>query len=118
MMSMRVPNAERAFIDIAKLQSYALDPNHRVGRHKARLFAAMLGLRMADAERLRQILADSVQMNEAVLGQLDEHGQRYQVDFVLTRQGRHANVRSVWIIRIGEDFPRLVTCYPLKDESQ
>ena len=115
---MRVPNAERAFIDIAKLQSYARDPNHRVGRHKARLFPAMLGMRMADAESLRQILADSVQRNEAAPGQLDEHGQRYQVDFVLTWRGRQADVRSVWIIRSGEDFPRLVTCYPLKDESQ
>jgi hypothetical protein len=37
--------------------------------------------------------------------------QRYVIDFELTREGRIARVRSAWIIRKGEDFPRLVTCY-------
>ena len=110
---MRVPNAERAFIDVSKLRDYALNPTHRVGGHKARLFATLLGMNSNDTEALQQILLNVFQTQEATLGELDEYGQRYVIDFMLIWQGRQATVRSAWIIRPDEDFPRLVTCYPL-----
>ena len=50
---MRVPNAERAFIDVSKLRAYALNPTHRVGGHKARLFALLLGMNSNDTEALQ-----------------------------------------------------------------
>lgn len=110
---MRVPNAERAFIDVSKLRDYALNPTHRVGGHKARLFALLLGMNSNDTEALQQILLNVIQTQEATLGELDEYGQRYVIDFMLAWQSRQATVRSAWIIRPDEDFPRLVTCYPL-----
>lgn len=110
---MRIPNADRAFIEISKLRDYALNPTHRVGGHKARLFAGLLGITLSDAEALRDILLDVIQHEEAMLGELDEYGQRYVLDFLLIWQNRQAIVRSAWIIRPDEDFPRLVTCYPL-----
>lgn len=112
---MRVPNAEHAFIDISKLRNYALNPAHRVGGHKARLFAMLLGMNADNTEELRQILFNVVQTEEAMLGELDEYGQRYVIDFILTWQSRQATVRSAWIIRVDENFPRLVTCYPLEE---
>jgi hypothetical protein len=33
------------------------------------------------------------------------------VDVELIREGKTARLRSAWIIRKGEDFTRLVTCY-------
>ena len=110
---MRVPNAERAFIDVSKLRDYALNPTHRVGGHKARLFTLLLGMNSNDTEALQQILLNVIQTQEATLGELDEYGQRYVIDFMLAWQSRQAAVRSAWIIRPAEDFPRLVTCYPL-----
>lgn len=110
---MKLPNANRAFIEISKLRDYALNPTHRVGGHKARLFARVLGITLSDAEALRDILFDIIQNEEAMLGELDEYGQRYVLDFLLTWQNRQTIVRSAWIIRPDEDFPRLVTCYPL-----
>ena len=110
---MRVPNADRAFIDISKLRNYALNPTHRVGGHKARLFASLLGITINDAEALQNILLDISRAEEAALGELDEYGQRYTIDFLLTWQDKRTTVRSAWIIRPDEDFPRLVTCYPL-----
>lgn len=109
---MRVPNAERAFIDVSKLQDHALNPKHRVGGHKAHLFVMLLGMNSNDTEALQQILLNVIQTQEATLGELDEYGQRYVIDFMLIWQGRQATVRSAWIIRSDEDFPRLVTCYP------
>ncbi len=41
---MKLPNGERAVVDIIKLQDYCLNPAHPRGQHKARVFAAALGL--------------------------------------------------------------------------
>jgi hypothetical protein len=114
----KIPNAENAFVDIRKLRDYSLNPEHRVGKHKARLFSALLGMSMDDAEELRNILLQVVKTHDAALGSKDKHGQRYRIDFTLTWRGRDATVRSTWTIRSDEDFPRLVTCFPLEEKSE
>ena len=48
---MKLPNAENAVVDIAKLRDYCLDPNHPEGKHKARIFMEKLGITKKDAER-------------------------------------------------------------------
>jgi hypothetical protein len=114
----KIPNAGNAFVDIRKLYDYALNPEHRVGKHKAQLFAALLGMSMDDAEELRSILLQVVKTHDATLGARDKHGQRYRVDFILTWHGREVTIRSAWNIRSDEDFPRLVTCFPLEEKSE
>jgi hypothetical protein len=37
----------------------------------------------------------------------------YVVDFDLVRQSRTVRIRGAWIVRIGEDLPRLTSCYVL-----
>jgi hypothetical protein len=44
------PDAERAVLDISKLRDYSLNPEHKEGKHKVRVFAAALGLGIEDAE--------------------------------------------------------------------
>ena len=112
---MKLPNADRTIVDIRKLRGYALDLNHRVGGHKARLFARLLGLTQADAEELRLILLEVAQTYDATIGEKDQHGQRYRIDFVLNWYGREALTRSAWNVRPMENFPRLITCYPLEE---
>lgn len=108
---MKLPNAAHAFIDVEKLRLYALNPAHPEGRHKARVFLAALGISASDAEWLaRQILARLPEC-EAGAGDADQHGKRFSADVSLTREGRAALVRTAWIVRSGEDFPRLVTCF-------
>ena len=51
---MKLPNAPRAVVDIAKLRDYSLNPKHPEGKHKARVFAAALDLGIADATWLRE----------------------------------------------------------------
>jgi hypothetical protein len=41
---MRLPNAERALVDLDKLRDDCLNPAHPRGRHKARVFASALGI--------------------------------------------------------------------------
>jgi hypothetical protein len=108
---MKLPNADRAIVDIVKLRDYCLSPDHPRGRHKARVFAAALGLAAADAEFLRQALLGAALSEEASVADADGYGQRYVLDFDLSAPAGRARVRSSWIVRAGEDFPRLTSCY-------
>lgn len=111
---MKLPNFENAVIDIAKLRDYCLNPNHRRGQHKARVFAATLGLSAADASKLQDAIIEAIRIEEATQSKGDQYGQRYAVDFDMQRvDGRQVRVRSTWIIRSSEDFPRLTSCYVL-----
>ena len=80
---MLIPNAENAVIDIRKLRDYCLNFEHNDGKHKARLFSAILGLTADNAEELRQILFEVVKTYKAQLGRQAEFGQRYTLDFTI-----------------------------------
>lgn len=110
---MKLPKAEHAVVDVAKLRDYCLNPNHPRGRHKARVFLAALGMTAADAVSLCDALLAAARTEDATSRDLDEYGQRYVLDFLMTGPAGRANVRSVWIVRVGEDGPRLSTCYVL-----
>jgi hypothetical protein len=110
---MLIPNAEQAVVDIRKLRDYCLNPEHKDGKHKARLFSSILGMTAEDAEELRQILLEVVWQVDARLGRQDEFGQRYTLDFPFSWQDRKAMLRSGWMIEWGSEIPRLTTCYPL-----
>ena len=110
---MRLPNAARAIVEVEKLRDYCLSDNHPRGKHKARVFAMVLGLTASDAFELRDAILSAVRTEEAMAGERDEYGQRYIVDFSMRRQGREVIVRRAWIVRRGEDVPRLTSCYVL-----
>ncbi|MFH1009241.1 MAG: hypothetical protein V1800_17340 [Candidatus Latescibacterota bacterium] len=111
---MLIPNADRAFVDLEKLRGYCLNESHSRGKHKARLFSSILGLTSVHAEQLRKTLLDIVRTHHAAASHQDEYGKQYVVDFMMKSLKGRAKVRSLWIIRSGEDFPRLTTCYVLR----
>lgn len=108
---MKLPHSERAQVDIRKLRDYCLSPEHPRGRHKARLFTSALGLTARDAEILQRALLNAAQASEAISTGKDDFGERYTVDFLLSGPAGEATVRSLWIVRRDEQYPRLVTCY-------
>ncbi len=110
---MKLPNSAQANVDIAKLRDYCLNSSHPEGRHKARVFRSALDLSAKDAEFLRSAILDVVVSAEAALTDRDAFGSRYILDFELTRGIRKAMIRTAWIVRRGENFPRLLTCYVL-----
>ena len=76
---MKLPNAEHAAVAIETLRDYCLNPEHLRGRHKARVFAAALGITAEDADWLRTTLLDAARDNDAILGERDETGSAYTV---------------------------------------
>jgi hypothetical protein len=110
---MKLPNPERAIVEMDKLSGYCLNPEHPQGKHKARVFKSALNLNLENAEELQIALLQAVTNWDAVLAKSNPYGQKYIVDFPMSRFEKTAIIHSVWIVRNDEDFPRLVTCYIL-----
>jgi hypothetical protein len=108
---MKLPSGDRAVVDIAKLRDYCLNPEHPRGKHKARVFASALGLTADGAESLREELLQAARDGEAMATDQDSYGQRFVVDFMMNGPEGDVSVRSSWIVRTEEDFPRLTSCY-------
>jgi hypothetical protein len=108
---MKFPNAENAIFDIGKLRTYSLDPHHTRGGDKARVFRAALGVDSSHAEWLRVQILQALPNADAKATLQDHYGMRYAADITITRQNREAVIRTAWIIRDGEDFPRFISAW-------
>jgi len=108
---MKLPNADRASVDITKLTGYCLNPLHPRGRHKARVFKAALGIDQSGAELLKIFLLQAAREGQAIAAENDEFGKRFFVDSEMAGPAGVAVVRSSWIILEGENAPRFVSCY-------
>jgi hypothetical protein len=106
-----LPNADRAVVEMEKLLTYSLNPEHEVGKHKALVFKAALGVTLDDAAWLRETILREVVGARAVKGPESVYGEKYAVDIEVTKGELTAVVRTTWIVEYGTDFPRLTSCY-------
>ena len=74
-------------VDLQKLRDYCLSDAHPRGKHKARVFRAKLGLTAANAHFLQHKLVNAVCEHgpDMRVGDRDDFGQRYILDFGVTR---------------------------------
>jgi hypothetical protein len=108
---MKQPNGECADLGW-KLEAYALNPQHRDGRHKARVFESALGITLADPIPLRDAILAAAATSDEVEARGDNgYGDVYVLRFMMQTAKGSAVVLTAWIIRHGEDVPRLTTCY-------
>jgi len=112
-MAVKLPNGDRADLG-RKLEDYVLSTQHREGRHKAHVFESVLGLTLANRDVLRAaVLRAAVTSEEAEDHGDNGHGMVYSLRFPMRTTKGTATVVTAWIVRRGEDFPRLTTCYIL-----
>ena len=109
---MKLPNGNRAELG-DKLESYSLNPLHREGRHKARVFASALGISLGNADLLRGAVRKAAESEDAEARGNNGFGDVFIQRFPLATDLGNATVLTAWIIRKDEDFPRLTTCYIL-----
>ena len=109
---MKIPAAERAVIEPAKIQNYLLSTSHPVGRFKAPFFAS-LEYTSANWRRLDEDLRDLAISGDAELGKDSPYGQKYEIRGTLRGpSGKSAEVLTVWIVLFGGDVPQFVTAFP------
>jgi Domain of unknown function (DUF6883) len=111
--AMKLPGGDRAELG-TKIEDYVLNPAHREGRHKARVFESALGITLARQDLLRQAILSAAATSDQAEPRGDNgHGEVFVLRFPLETERGRAMVLTAWIIRHGEDFPRLTTCYTL-----
>ena len=109
---MLIPNVNAASINAAKITDYRLSPDHPVGRSKEAFFRSF-GFARENWEVLRDALLEHAATHHHSSEEVTPHGVRYRVDGPLrSPDGRSPRVRSVWMVRAGQDHPELVTAYP------
>ena len=109
---MKLPGADRAIVDEAKVRDYLLSPEHPVGRFKAAFFASV-GYTRQDWKHLRQEFVSIAAAEDASPGQPSVFGQKYEVrGRIKGPMGRRFEVVTIWIVLKGESAPRFVTAYP------
>lgn len=109
---MKLPAAERAVIEPAKIRDYLLSSSHPVGRFKAPFFAS-LGYTSANWRRLEEDLRDLAISGEAEFGKYSPYGQKYEIRATLRgSSGKSAEVLTVWIVLSGGNVPQFVTAFP------
>jgi hypothetical protein len=108
---MKLPNGDRADTG-TKLEEYVLNPAHVEGRHKARVFESALGITRANARVLRDALLEAAASSHAAAHKgHNGFGDVFVLRFRLETARGAATVPSAWIVRDGEGFPRLTSCY-------
>jgi hypothetical protein len=111
---MHLPDHHRAVIPEPKITEYLLSPTHPHGRHKAEFFTA-IGFSQSNWQELVNALRQHVSDNEVAKVEPSPFGTRYVIEGILKApDGRLPSVRSVWMIRHGEQLPQFVSAYPLK----
>jgi filamentous hemagglutinin len=106
-----IPGAELAWIPPQKLVAYALNPEHEVGGHKARVLRAATGFDQSSAEELGRQLLEGVRAQPAVPHNYDGYGHRFDADIPVVGPTGNAVVRTGWIIEVPGGEPRLTTAY-------
>ena len=100
-----------------KLVTYSLNFNHRDGKHKARLFSTKLGITIENKQILINKLQEIVLKDDVIYTQKSQYGNKFVVDFFMSTKFGTSAVRSVWIIHHSENYPRLVTIYPIRQKE-
>ncbi len=79
---------------------YALNPERPVGKHKARVFEASLGLTQKDARLLQEKLRRVVAIHDATPMEPTPYGERFVIDFEIKTDSGTATVWSTWMMRM------------------
>ena len=109
---MRLPNAQRAWVEREKITEYLLSTSSPGGQSKA-IFFLQFGFNADSWNEFATALKLQGSTQEVVLTEETDYGTRYYVDGIIeTPDGRNPRVRTIWQIDTGTDYPRLITTYP------
>ncbi len=109
---MQLPNSEQAVVTRAKTAGYALSETHPKGGSKARFFIEF-GFHPDRWEVFAAALRQHCLQHEILATETTPWGVQYVIVGALeTPDGRNPQVRSVWQIDHGADYPRFITGRP------
>jgi hypothetical protein len=114
-----LPNYQQALIPLRKLRGYLLNPSHLEGKHKARVFNSALGFKQSDSTELAEAIRAELPYYPATTKEAGVWGQKYEVALpIIGKNDRVVDVMTVWIVREGTLYPRLVTAFVIKRRGE
>lgn len=113
----KLPNHENAYVSMEKLTGYCLNEQHPYGKEKAAVFKLALGIERANSVLLKEAILKGLADSTCFAREKDEYGARFTVVMKINNFEKEAEVTTGWIIRSGEDFPRLTSCYIKRRKS-
>ena len=100
---MRLPNAELAVVERAKITDYLLNPEHPDNGGKAAFFIS-LGFSQDDADRFADALRKLALRAEVTESVATKHGEKYIVDGELET----LDAKEGWVRSIGFSMPERI----------
>ncbi|MBE9051412.1 hypothetical protein IQ243_13480 [Nostocales cyanobacterium LEGE 11386] len=107
---MKLPNGEQAEISTQKLIGYCLNPEHSSGKHKARVFASILGITLENTDVLLELVRTAAVAGEVVQQSTTQFGQQFKVDWIVPDTDG-IRLRTIWEITAKNPYPRLITAF-------
>jgi hypothetical protein len=112
---MKLPGADKIMVEREKIVEYLLNPLHPDNGGKARFFQD-LGFERNDWQSLAAALIKACENHPVSKTMASPHGMKYVVDVRIETPGvKRPMVRTIWIVDLGLDRPRLVTAYPREE---
>lgn len=104
---------EEDFEDMSKkLTEYCLNKEHETGKHKARVFDSILGIKKEDYKFLQAQLIQGLKKNKVKYRQLNCHGINFGAKIKIQgKNGKMAIVTTGWIYDFNKRNIRLTTAY-------
>ena len=111
---MNLPFADRAKVEQSKIVDYLLAFDHPEGAGKAAFFTRF-GFTASGWKILAEALITHAKIHSVSSHTESKYGTKYRIDGPIScPDGRTPLIRTVWIIDIGTDTPRLVTAHPVE----
>ncbi|WP_410682776.1 DUF6883 domain-containing protein [Citrobacter braakii] len=106
------PEIDQLKVPVEKLLNYALNVDHKEGKHKARIFKAALGIEAKQWRYLAFQLGEEMKDAKLEVTHVTEHGIKHRAFLQIAGlNGKMCKVRTAWIISPNEPA-KLVTAYP------
>jgi hypothetical protein len=107
---MKLPNGDRVIIPIEKLLGYCLNPEHTRGKHKARVFKAVLGITANNVEELEALVRQAALEGEIIQERETDFGREIKLDWTIPGTDS-VELRTIWIVPYQSGEPQLVSAF-------
>ncbi|MEY2978950.1 MAG: DUF6883 domain-containing protein [Prochlorotrichaceae cyanobacterium] len=107
---MKLPNSKQAIISREKLIGYCLNSEHNSGKHKARVFKAVLGITSQNVKQLEVLIQQAALEGEVIQQSQTPFGIQFKVDWPVSGY-ENVILRTLWEITETQPNPRLISAF-------
>lgn len=105
-----LPNADIAATPEDKFVQYLLNPDHKEGKHKARVIESVLGYHRDNWPEFSEKMFREIQKSPVSEITTTQHGTKYKVPIIVYgKKGRFLRLNTIWQVDSGSYIPRLIT---------